>query len=281
MPSVKLTSALREEYQRLFDACQVRPDKVAEVDAAAGSVAGNRSRYEAVGEPLGIPWHFVGVIHNMEGSLNFRTHLHNGDPLTARTVHVPAGRPREGSPPFSWEQSAADALRLRALDKCADWTLPALLYQLEGYNGWGYRLHHPHVLSPYLWSGSQHYTSGKYVADGTWSDTAVSKQTGAAVLLRRLAEKGLVAFEGEPVAEAEELPALRYAPGEDRPEARQLQAFLNRFPGVYLREDGQAGDKTSDAFRSLTGYHLKGDPRAQGGRPVRKTPGAKGSRTKG
>ncbi len=46
------------------------------------------------------------------------------------------------------------------------------------------------MLSPYLWSFSTHYQCGKYVADGRWSETAVSKQCGAAVLLRRLAEHG-------------------------------------------------------------------------------------------
>jgi len=76
---------------------------------------------------------------------------------------------------------------MRGLGAKTDWSLAGMLYQLEGYNGWGYRLHHPHVLTPYLWSFSNHYTSGKYVAGGTWSDIAASKQCGAAVLLRRLA----------------------------------------------------------------------------------------------
>ena len=86
----------------------------------------------------------------MESSLNFKRHLHNGDPLTARTVHVPSGRPRQGDPPFTWEQSAADALTLRNLGPRTDWSLSGTLYALEGYNGWGYRRYHPEVFSPYL-----------------------------------------------------------------------------------------------------------------------------------
>jgi len=46
------------------------------------------------------------------------------------------------------------------------------------------------VKSPYLWSYSNLYTSGKYVGDGQWSETAVSRQCGAMVLLKRLQEKG-------------------------------------------------------------------------------------------
>ena len=44
------------------------------------------------------------------------------------------------------------------------------LYELERYNGFGYRDRRPQVLSPYLWSFSNHYSRGKYVADGRFSD---------------------------------------------------------------------------------------------------------------
>ena len=42
--------------------------------------------------------------------MRFDQHLHNGDPLSGRTTHVPPGRPRPASPPFTWEQSAHDAI---------------------------------------------------------------------------------------------------------------------------------------------------------------------------
>jgi hypothetical protein len=133
----------------------------------------------------------------MESSLNFNTHLHNGDPLTQRTTHVPVGRPAEGNPPFTWEESAVDSLKYQGLDKWADWTMPGVLYKLEEYNGWGYRLHHSDVLSPYLWSFSNNYTKGKYTADGSFSPDAVSQQCGAAVLLKILAEKGEIVLPDE------------------------------------------------------------------------------------
>ena len=31
----------------------------------------------------------INRIHDLEASRNFNAHLHNGDPLTHRTVHVP------------------------------------------------------------------------------------------------------------------------------------------------------------------------------------------------
>jgi hypothetical protein len=194
----------------------------------------------------------------MESSLDFTRHLHNGDPLTARTVHEPEGRPKSGTPPFTWEESAIDSLAYQGLPRWQDWSLPGILYKLEEYNGWGYRLSHPHVLSPYLWSGSNHYTSGKYVADGTWSDTAISKQIGAAVILRRMAENGIVGFP-EAAAGA---PILRYAGNKSVPYAEELQRFLNQLPGIYVKVDGKPGRKTSDAFHQATGYYLAGDPKA-------------------
>ena len=69
-----------------------------------------------------------------------------------------------------------------------------MLYTIERYNGTGYLRYHKNVPTPYLWSGSQHYVKGKYVSDGKWSSSAVSKQVGAAVILKELANRGLLSF---------------------------------------------------------------------------------------
>jgi lysozyme family protein len=274
MATVRFTPALQAEYQQLFDGCLMQKPRAAEIDATVQRIARGRPRYEAVGTPLDISWFVVGLIHCMEASLNFATHLHNGDPLTARTVHVPAGRPRDGTPPFTWEDSASDALCLRNLHKWSDWSLPGTLYQLEGYNGFGYRLHHPEVRTPYLWSGSNWYASGKYVADGTWSPSAVSKQCGAAVLLRRMAEINQVVFmrDGGLIAahpdtatatpDAMQTPLVTYSKRRRSDVAAELQRALNRFPGIFVKVDGIPGDLTSAAFKRLSGCYLQGDPRA-------------------
>jgi hypothetical protein len=174
--------------------------------------------------------------------------------LTARTKHVPEGRPKQGNPPFTWEESAVDALKLRRLQNIEEWSLSRILYELEGYNGWGYRLYHTHVLSPYLWSFSKHYVSGKYIADGTWSDTAKSRQCGAAILIKRLEERGEITLH------TIEDPIFFYSTHVEA-EADKLQQFLNQFDGVALRVDGWPGEKTSDAMKKLFGFYLKGDPR--------------------
>jgi lysozyme family protein len=184
--------ALYKEYAALFAASMIRPDRLALVEQMCGHIAGGRGRYQAVAEATGVPWWVVGIIHAMEAGLKFDRHLHNGDPLTARTVRVPAGRPAAGEPPFAWEASAADALSLDRFVGWSDWSLPTVLYKLERYNGWGYRKHHPEVLTPYLWSCTNHYSKGKYVADGKFDAEAVSKQVGAAAILRGLVNAGTV-----------------------------------------------------------------------------------------
>jgi len=266
MPLINLTNPLRDEYRRLFDTCQINPSKLSYIENIISTILQYKPRYETVGNKLKIPWYFIAAIHNMESSMNFSRHLHNGDPLTARTTHVPAGRPKDGAPPFTWEVSAEDALKLKNLHQWTDWTLPGILYKIEEYNGWGYRRSHPQVLSPYLWSFSNHYSKGKYVADGRWSDTAVSQQCGAVVILRRLAEKGAVAFKAEPAVihtDDVEKPLIRYSNKKIDPAfgTVELQTFLNKLPGIYVNVDGCPGNKTSEAFKKVTGYYLKGDPR--------------------
>ena len=260
-----LTTALRHEYDHLFRTCTLRPAAMAKVDAAVATIRAARPRYEMVADRTSVPWTVIAVIHMLEASGRFTKHLHNGDPLTARTVQVPKGRPAFGAPPFSWEASATDALMMKRLHRQADWSLPRTLHTLEGYNGWGYRKHHPEVLTPYLWGMSTHYRAGKYVADGKWSPTAVSGQCGCAVLLRRLAELGDVAFDDQPEP-VPDTPLVRFSP--TRPaepaeveRAADLQRWLNTHPGIFVRVDGVAGPRTSEAFRKVTGRYLPGDPR--------------------
>src|SRR4051794_28179029 len=102
--SIGLDAALRAEYQKLFKTCQIRPTGRAEVTQIARAIERHADRYRAVEKRTGVPWYVIAVIHSKESSLDFRTHLHNGDPLSARTVHVPRNRP-PGDPPFTWEAS--------------------------------------------------------------------------------------------------------------------------------------------------------------------------------
>ncbi|HEY2374088.1 MAG TPA: hypothetical protein VGH82_16330 [Gaiellaceae bacterium] len=203
---MNLTTTVTHEYRDLWKTCEIRPPHAREVDQLVDRIVAHKDRYRKAGNARGVPWHVVGVIHMLEGSGNFHTHLHNGDPLTARTVNVPAGRPKTGRPPFTWEASAEDALVFDGLSRWTNWSVPGTLFVLERFNGFGYRRRDIDIPSPYLWSFSNHYTRGKFIRDRVFSATAISKQCGAAVLLSRMVERKLTKIQS---ASAPAVPALR------------------------------------------------------------------------
>jgi lysozyme family protein len=177
---------LKDEYTRLWESMVVRSSFKSALDTSARKILAGKQRYSEVSELTGVPWFVIGLIHQMEAGCKWGCHLHNGDPLSARTRRVPARRPAVGNAPFTWEASACDALMMKNMQSIKEWSIERIAYELERYNGWGYRKYHKAVLSPYLWSGTTHYARGKYVADSKWSSTAVSGQTGALPLLKSL-----------------------------------------------------------------------------------------------
>lgn len=181
--------SLEVEYADLYKTMKIKPSWVNAVTNVSNKIKQNRDRYEAISKACGgnIPWYFIGVIHNLECGLSFSKHLHNGDSLKRKTRRVPAGRPlNQGNGPFDFDRSAVDALTMKGFQNIVDWSPARMCFELEKYNGFGYRLYHPSTLSPYLWSGSTHYTKGKYVSDGKWSSAAVSQQLGAILVIAYL-----------------------------------------------------------------------------------------------
>lgn len=201
-------SELKPVYKELWASCEIRSADKGQVDFAVSQILANQKRYREAQKQSGVWWPVIACIHALESSFSFSGHLHNGDPLSRRTVQVPAGRPLKGNPPFTWEQSAADALEMKrfVLDELGDLDTPEeCLYFLELYNGFGYqtgagRNTTPPRRSPYLWSMTTQYTRGKYVADGRFDRNAVSAQVGAAAMLKELERRGVIAF-GAPNSE--------------------------------------------------------------------------------
>jgi len=210
MPAPKFTAALAKEYSDLFNRCKIAPDKMAEVEEVVPRILQYQNRYASIAAQSTVPWYVIAVIHNMECGLDFTKHLHNGDSLKRRTVNVPAGRPKIGQPPFTFEVSALDALEYDKLTEWNDWSIGGICYKLEGFNGWGYRARK--INSPYLWSYSNLYTSGKYVADNKWSGTAVSSQCGAAVILRSMSDHGAIDLASPPSSKLTDAATLAEVP---------------------------------------------------------------------
>lgn len=152
-------------------------------ETAAIRISNNKGRYVSLQKRVGVPWFFIGLCHLREGNLNFNTYLGNGQSLAKVTTIVPAGR----GPFATFEDGAVDALTLQKLITVKDWSLERIAYCLEGFNGFGYRSHG--VNSPYLWAGTNHYATGKFVADHVFDQNAVDGQLGSMAVLRKLSDR--------------------------------------------------------------------------------------------
>jgi lysozyme family protein len=139
--------------------------------------------YQRIEARTGVPWFIIAVIHERECSQSFAGNIAQGDPWNRVSVHVPAGR----GPFASFEDAAYDAL-VNCAPHAAhwkDWSAGGALTLLEQYNGLGYAARgRP---SPYVWSGTEEYVSGKYVRDGVYDPNAVDHQLGCAGLLLAMA----------------------------------------------------------------------------------------------
>jgi lysozyme family protein len=162
-----------------------------------------KKRYQAVSAKTGVPWATIAVIHERESSQDWTGSLAQGDPWNRVSVHVPAGR----GPFRSWEEAAIDALVNCApyAARNTDWSIGGTLTRLEEYNGLGYASRG--VASPYVWSGTDRYTSGKYVRDGVYDPDAIDRQPGCAgLLLAMMALDPTITFTGLAAAPAKSIP---------------------------------------------------------------------------
>ena len=177
-----------------LDDIQIRGEWLQRLDKIAWTAHRNKARYVAIQRqrPGGVPWFVVAGLHERESSSSWRHHLHEGSPLLHRTRYIPRGRlPSPKDPPYTFEQSAEDALYILKREDRVNWrSRPAAEDAIERFNGLGYR--NRGLPSPYLWSGTTRYSRGKYVADGKFSSIVIDKQPGVMAIWKRLAERGML-----------------------------------------------------------------------------------------
>ena len=169
------------EFAR-WQACVPIANLIPTLDSVAKRLVANKGRYVNVENIAGVPWAIIAVIHERESSQSWTAQLSQGDPLNKPSIHIPRNR----GPFKSWEDGAVDALMHCApfLSKWEDWSIGGALCSLDGYNGEGYW--NMGLPSPYIWSSTNQYTHGKYIADGHFDPNAVDHQLGCAGLLLRM-----------------------------------------------------------------------------------------------
>lgn len=198
-----------------------------------------KERYKTVERATGVPWPFIAVTHQRESSQNWERSLAQGDPWNRVSIHVPAGR----GPFGSWEAAAIDALvncgPYAARNK--DWSIGGLLALLERYNGVGY--FNRGIPSPYIWSGTDQYSRGKYVRDGVFDPNEVDKQLGCAGLILAMMQlDASIKFEDGPAP----------TPAGAARDSEWLQDSLNKLGAdPQLEVDGIAGPATRNAVRAF------------------------------
>jgi len=251
--------ALASEYTALLARMVIT--RTEEVAAVAHKLLGfvDAGRYAPVSAQVGVPQVWMATSFEREASSNFNDSPAQGDPWAHRSVHVPAGR----GPFPSWAAAAIDAYHIDGLDKvgAGNWTWARACYEGEVFNGMGYRAHGIH--SPYLWAGTNNYSSGKYVADGVWSAGAVDQQLGIVpVMFRMIALRPSLALVGAippiavtPMPDPQPAPAGVGQHGDH--DTAWLQHALNglKVDGTPLVEDGSYGRRTRFAVVAFQSAH--------------------------
>lgn len=169
--------ALQAKNAERFEAAKLT--RSAEFVPVAKRLLSAKARYQAIEQKTGVPWFVIAVIHQRESAQDFSKSIAQGDPWNKVSTHAPKGR----GPFKSFEAAAIDALVNCSpyAAKWKDWSAGGTMTLLEQYNGLGYA--NKGLPSPYIWSGTDRYVRGKYVADGVFDANAVDKQLGCAGLI--------------------------------------------------------------------------------------------------
>ena len=133
-----------------------------------------------------VPPELICAIHERESGCNFDTYLQNGDPLGKPTVHFPQNIPVY----YNFVDSAVAAIEEQFKGYPYDQelyvkgnsinTMSKITKMANRYNGVS-----KHV-SSYVWSGSEKYQGGMYVADFKYDATKTDERPGVYALVSGL-----------------------------------------------------------------------------------------------
>lgn len=194
--TLAFTDIVKSGYANLWAKAQILPQFQSAAKAVAVKLNAHRSQYEAIEAATKIPWWWVACIHERESDADFSTYLGNGEHVVGpsamaqgrKTVLVPRGR----GPFPNFAAGAIDALTHEGYVGITDWSLPRALFLAEAWNGWGYI---GRINSPYIWSWSNLYSSGKFQENrhGSWFNPNLrDPQPGVVAMLKAMIAEGFI-----------------------------------------------------------------------------------------
>jgi len=182
MTKLVWSAETKTHYAQLWAGLEARPERKAEAQATARRINARRRRYAVVEASTGVPWWFIGCLHEREAPRPeaFVDYLGNGQPFARKTTAVPAGR----GPFDSWDAGAIDALMTKGFSKIEDWSVEHALFLAETFNGPGYW--NKGLPSPYVVGASNKQERGKYTVDHEFDASIMDIQIGVATMLKEL-----------------------------------------------------------------------------------------------
>jgi lysozyme family protein len=169
---------LAPEYAALLAAMRLDPGREHELAARAATVLAlgerHRDEWADVTGRTGVPRLWGMASFERESSSDYSCSPAQGDRWDRVSVNVPRGL----GPYAAWGAACAAAYGIDRLDEIGapNWTWTRGCYEGELFNGFGPRAHGRHT--GYLWSWTNVYTGGKYVADGKWDPDNQDQQCG-------------------------------------------------------------------------------------------------------
>jgi len=226
---------MERDYKALIATAKILPEWQGRIADQAKRLQDLLPRYEG----FFVDPALLAVIHYRECANNFNRQLLNGEEWNKRTTLVP-----QGIGPFgSFTESTYYAVLHHGLQQYSEELMANkdnvhnALVLLEKWNGMGYAKRDKQ--SPYVWSGTNHGVgTGKYVADGTYSEEAVDAQCGAGTLY--LVMKGVLDLK------------VKLELNQTNERVLELQKLLVGY-GYDLELDGLFGPKTKAAAQEAFG----------------------------
>ncbi len=135
------------------------------------------NEYKQISEATDIPVILIAALHFRESTGDFDKTIANGDD------DLPAGKTfvEDAISVINAAKTYTEFKEDIGLTKDSR-NLLAMLQYAEYWNGVGCKKYN-HGINPYLYAGTNIYTSGKYVSDGSWNSSTVDEQPGVLYLL--------------------------------------------------------------------------------------------------